>query len=118
MQTVAIQNLHPRRIEEYLRAIQYNGNFDLCNDVYNYVLVVRAKYLQISVAYYLYKNNSNRITNEFETFNRQYYELNSIFTEIIQNVLSDTYSDILGCKKKKSGRPIIVKNVERVLPSG
>ena len=94
LQTVAIQNLHPRRIEEYLRAIQYNGNFDLCNDVYNYVLVVRAKYLQISVAYYLYKNNSNRITNEFETFNRQYYELKSIFIEIIQTFSKSEPSQI------------------------
>ena len=103
LQTVAIQNLNPRRIEEYLRAIQYDGSVDLCEHVYNYVLVVRAKYLQISVAYYLYKNDSIRITNEFETFNRQFYELESIYTEITQ-----TFS------KSEPSRPCILSDMTSV----
>ena len=61
--------LGPEKIRSYLKAILEYYGMDMCHQILNYVLVVRAKYLQLIVAYLTFNNDTNRLAKEFESFN-------------------------------------------------
>ena len=83
LQTVARQSLNPKRMQEYLTAILDSGDIELCAQTFNYMLTTRAKYLQISVAYYTFKNNEKRVTQEFECFNTDFHQYQLVYGQII-----------------------------------
>ena len=84
LETHAIQSLNTEKIAAYLKAIKQTEEDAICEQVFQYILVVRAKYLQISSAYYIYKQDAQRVTNEFESFNRDFNELQRVYQNIIE----------------------------------
>lgn len=79
LQVLAVQNLNGQRLREYLKAIQLTEDSNVCRETVKYIMIVRSKYLQLSTVYYIYKNDTDRVALEFETFNREYEELRNIF---------------------------------------
>ena len=83
LETNAIQSLNTEKISAYLKAIKQTEENAICEQVFQYIIIVRAKYLQISSAYYIYKQDAQRVTNEFESFNRDFTEIQRIYREMI-----------------------------------
>lgn len=83
LQTIAIQSLNPERISAYLRAIKEVDEKEICEQMFQYVILVRSKYLQLSCAYYIYKSDSARVTKEFENFNNHFHELLGIYEDVV-----------------------------------
>ena len=81
LQVLAVQNLNPTRIREYTKEILMTENTNMLTQIYKYVLVVRSKYLQLSCVYFIYKQDSDRVIDEFECFNRDYLEMCKIFKD-------------------------------------
>ena len=75
LQTNFNQHLKPEKIEEYLRIIKNHNGADMCHQMFNYILVVKSKYLQIMTVYYIHKKDVSRVTAIFERFNEHYFEL-------------------------------------------
>ena len=84
LKTIARKNLSPQRIEEYLRVIHKQSGVIKCQEVLEYVLMALAKYLQITVAYSIYKNDPERACAQFELFNEQLEKLCVIFQDVTQ----------------------------------
>ena len=75
--------LGPEKIRSYLKAtLEYYG-IDMCHKILNYVLVVRAKYLQLVVAYFTFNIDTNRVTKEFDSFNLYVYQMQYIYKDIV-----------------------------------
>jgi len=83
LKTIAMQNLAPKRLQEYLEIIYKDGGgLPTVQAVMDYVVVVMGKYLQIMVAYNIHKEESAQVTALFEQFNVNYQSLETIFVEI------------------------------------
>ena len=55
--TIARKNLSPKRIVEYLKVIHRQSGAAKCREVLEYVVMALAKYLQITVAYDIFKGD-------------------------------------------------------------
>ena len=55
-----------------------------CREVLEYVVMALAKYLQITVAYDIFKGDLEKIYGHFELFNEQFEKLCVIFQEVTQ----------------------------------
>ena len=79
LQVLGYQNLKPQRVREYLRAILLTEDVEMSQQIFKYILVVRAMYLQVVCAYYIYQEDSERVGREFELFNQDFEELCNVF---------------------------------------
>jgi hypothetical protein len=71
----------------------------------DYIIVVQCKYLQMMMAYAIFKEDSARATSHIEQFNEQFHT----FAEIFENVTNSVY---------KCGRKIVLeKPTAKVIPS-
>ena len=82
LKTIARKNLSPARIEEYLRVIHKQSGEVKCQEVLEYVFMALAKYLQITVAYSIFKEEPERASAQFELFNEQFEKLCIVFQEV------------------------------------
>ena len=83
LQTNFNQHLKPEKIEEYLRIIKNHHGPDMCQEMFNYILVVKSKYLQIMTIYYIHKKDIDRVTCNFERFNEHYFELQERMNKVL-----------------------------------
>ena len=83
LQTNFNQNLNPEKIEEYLRIIKRHKGKEMCHQLFNYILVVKSKYLQIMTVYYIHKQDISRVTCNFERFNKHYFELKESLDKVL-----------------------------------
>ena len=83
LMVLANQNLSGQRIREYLKVLRLTEDVSVCEQMLNYVLIVRARYLQLSSAYYIYNKDIDRVAEEFTWFNKDYAELCTIFRDEI-----------------------------------
>ena len=86
LQTNAKHALKPQRIKEYLKIVLDSSGKDMCHAVFHYIIVVLGKYLQMMIAYYINKKDSNRVTKEFEKFNDTYEKLTTYFEKVTGEV--------------------------------
>ena len=77
-QTTAIASLKPNKVFEYLKEVERMKNPEMCRQIYQYIFIVRAKYLQMCIAYYASKNDVHRIATEYECFNEDVYKLHEM----------------------------------------
>jgi hypothetical protein len=116
LEVLAEQNLNCQRIREYLRAIRLTEDNDVCHQTFKYILVVRSRYLQISVAYHIYKKDAHHVASEFNCFNREYVELYQIFKEEIGcefNPEQEPTGELVKkCKDSKKVQPDITQSIE------
>ena len=75
LQTNFNQHLKPEKLEEYFRIVKKLHGEEICNKLFDYILVVKGKYLQIMTVFYIFKNDMPRVQNIFERFNDHYNEL-------------------------------------------
>ena len=80
LQTDATAKLNPARIREYLEIIRDFSGTEMCTVVFHYVIIVLGKYLQMMVAYHVYNEELDGVTDEFNHFNQNYDKLVSHFT--------------------------------------
>ena len=83
LQTNFNQHLKPEKIEEYLRIIKNHYGPEMCHQMFNYILVVKSKYLQIMTIYYIHKKDVDRITCNYERFNEHYFELQERMNKVL-----------------------------------
>ena len=79
LEVLACQNLNPQRVKEYLRAIMVTEDSDIAQQSFKYILVVRAMYLQLSTAFYIFQKDPERVRMEFETFNNDFEEMCKVY---------------------------------------
>merc|ERR1719400_2286924 len=72
LQTCAAKNLNPQRVKEYLRIIYQEQGIAVCQATMEYVALVMGKYLQMLVAYSIFKEDPDQVTDHFEQFNRDF----------------------------------------------
>ena len=65
-----------------------NDGVEMCEQVMNYVFIVRAKYLQLITAYLIFKEDTERVGKEFEKFNDHHNQTLCIY----QKVVGETYT--------------------------
>ena len=51
--------------------------------MFQYILVVKSKYLQIMTIYYIHKKDVERITCNYERFNEHYFELKDRMDKVL-----------------------------------
>ena len=83
LQTNFNQHLKPEKIEEYLRIIKNYHGAEMVYQMFNYILVVKSKYLQIMTVYYIHKKDVGRITCNYERFNEHYFELKERMEKVL-----------------------------------
>jgi hypothetical protein len=82
LQTTAAKNLAPKRIKEYMKIIHQEQGPAMCQVAMEYVIIVLGKYLQMMVAYSIFKEDPARVTTLFEQFNEKYTKLCEVFQEV------------------------------------
>eukprot|EP00092_Neocalanus_flemingeri_P025111 GFUD01027228.1.p1 GENE.GFUD01027228.1~~GFUD01027228.1.p1 ORF type:complete len:752 (+),score=153.06 GFUD01027228.1:200-2455(+) len=84
------QHLKPEKLEEYLRIINRHKGAEMCHQMFNYILVVKSKYLQIMTVYYIHKNDVARVSCNFERFNKHYFELEESLDKVLKEEMTET----------------------------
>ena len=88
LKTIATQNLAPKRIQEYMTIIyKEGGGLSMCQYVMDYIVVVLSKYLQMMVSYYIFREDSARVTSQFEQFNEHFEKNFKYFCKSYWNCL-------------------------------
>ena len=75
MQTNFNQHLKPGKIDEYFQLILRHHGPEMVREMFDYILVVKGKYLQMMTVYYIFKKDISRVQANFERFNEHYFEL-------------------------------------------
>lgn len=88
LQIVAEQSLNPTRISTYLNAIKETESIEVFEQAFSYVACTKARYLQLMCAYYIFKNDPDRVGLEFEFFNREFIEIHDIYQTMIAEKLA------------------------------
>ena len=83
LQTLAINSLSPSKVESYLIALIKSQGLDIAIAAFNYILVVRSKYLQLICTFYMYKNDHIRVEKEYSCFNQHYTEYMKIYENLV-----------------------------------
>ena len=71
-QSNAIQSLKPDKIQLYLEALAKSRSRDIVQETFNYVVLVRSKYLLIVTAFYMHRGDFDRVQFEFSSFNEDF----------------------------------------------
>ena len=75
LQTNFNQHLKPDKLQEYFKIVKKLHGSEMVQQLFDYILVVMGKYLQIVTVYYIFKNDISRIQSNFERFNSHYEDL-------------------------------------------
>ena len=82
LETKANLSFKQQNIREFLsKVVKTRGKWQ-AKHLASYVFIVRAKYLQIVTAFYLYDNDTERVEVEFENFNSDVKQLQNIHEEL------------------------------------
>ena len=81
LETEANHCFKPEHIVSYLSMSSEFCSLDESKDIFRYIVFVRAKYLQMVVAFYLYKNDVARVEAEFHAFNDFFEEIVATYLE-------------------------------------
>ena len=82
LQTSAVANFKPTKVQQYLKEILKVQGIDMAKIIFNYIIIVRAKYLQIVSIYYSHANDTVRIEKEFQSFNTDFEELEIVHSKL------------------------------------
>jgi len=83
-QTEFYQHMKTEKITKFLKIVMEKDGADACRAMCQYILVVKSKYLQIMVMYFIYQNEPDTVAKEFEKFNRDFYDFQSNFEKIVR----------------------------------
>ena len=88
LQTTAILHLKPEKVKTYVVALYNSQGYEKAKMAFDYAIAVRGKYLQIVCAFYLFKNDQERVEKEFDLFNQDFQELMTIQEDLLQKLNS------------------------------
>ena len=88
LQTLAIQTLKPEKISNYLKILSTTKNKAEMQEMFEYIITVRAKYLILVVSFYAFRNNVKRVEGELEKFNQFFEEIKSLIEPIAISTVS------------------------------
>ena len=108
LQTTAILYLHPEKVKTYLIALFNSQGYYKARMAFEYAIAVRGKYLQIVCAFYLFKNDQERVEKELDLFNHDFQELINIHKDLLQKVNSTS----LALEHKSSDKTSIENQVQ------
>ena len=91
LQTSAHRSLKPRMVEKYLKALLESEGIEAAILVFNYIMIVKAKYLQLATIFYIFKKDDIRVETEFGSFNLDYRELEEIYQNLFQQDFDPQY---------------------------
>ena len=86
LETKASMSFKQQNIQQLLLKVSKTRGKAYAKQLASYVLIVRAKYLQIITAFYLYDNDTERVEEEFKSFNNDVNQLQKIHKEIFDEV--------------------------------
>ena len=75
--------LNPPKVEEYLLIILRQRGIVACVEMFDYVITVEAKFLQMFVLFHIYCDNMDGVINQFNLFNRHFMDISRRFTKLI-----------------------------------
>ena len=82
LQTTAVSNFKPTKVQQYLKEILKVQGMDMAKIIFNYIIIVKAKYLQIVSIFYSHFNDTVRIEKEFQSFNSEFEELEIVHLKL------------------------------------
>ena len=110
LQTIAQQSLNPDKVSSYLKAIKQTEEVEMCEQMFLYVILTRSKYLQLMSAYFIFKNDTERVGVEFENFNNDFHDFLDSYRAVVGEDFSPslTPSSILiqTCQNNDAGRTL------------
>ena len=83
-------NYAPKRVKTYIAIIHQQRGLDETYKVTKYILLVLGKYMQMMVAYRIFKEDDveRRVATLYETFNAHFKQLSGAFEEVTGTVFS------------------------------
>ena len=86
LRIIAVQNLAPKKVKEYLEIVFREKGFRKSHDVMRFILLVHGKHLQMMVAYTVFKEDpsavQDRVMKLFDAFNKDYAALIMVFENV------------------------------------
>ena len=107
LKTTAVKSFASKRIEEYLRIIHARGGTAMCQEVLEYIVLVLGKYLQMMVAFHIFKGDLEKVILQFKHFNT----LHSGICEVFLAVTNDPFHPGALRKQKAEARPMLRENL-------
>ena len=86
LETKASMSFKEQNVRELLSKVMKTRGRARAKHLAAYVFIVRAKYLQIVTAFYLYDNDAERVEEEFQSFNSNVRQLKKIHKELFGEV--------------------------------
>ena len=83
LETKAGCSFTPENIEQYLNRVSKEKGKQEAKELATYVFIVRAKYLVLISAFYLYMNDKERVDNEFRAFEEDVEQLKTIHRRVL-----------------------------------
>ena len=82
LETKASLSFKQQNIRDLLYKVEKTRGRIQAKHLASYIFIVRAKYLQIVTAFYIYENDTERVEEEFESFNNDVKQLQAIHKEL------------------------------------
>ena len=89
LQTNARKSLNPTKVSSYLNSIKETEKIESFQQKFSYVISTKSRYLQLMCAYYIFKNDTDRVGVEFDRFNQEFNILFGVYQEIIAEKLAN-----------------------------
>ena len=83
LHTIAIQSLKPEKISQYLEETSRLKEEDEVKETFNYVILVRSKYLLLVSAFYMFRDDSQRVELEFKMFNEDFEKIMDLHDRMV-----------------------------------
>jgi hypothetical protein len=83
LQANAKKSLNPIKVSSYLNSIKATETIESFQQKFSYVTSTKSRYLQLMCAYYIFKNDTDRVGIEFDRFNQEFNVLFGVYQEII-----------------------------------
>ena len=83
-QTEFYQHMKTEKITKFLKIVMEKDGAEACQAMYQSILIVKSKYLQMIVMYFIYQNEPDTVAKEFEKFNRDFFDFQSNYETIVK----------------------------------
>ena len=93
LETEANNCFNLEHIESYLCMSSMFQSLDTSKDIFRYIVFVRAKYLQMVAAFYIYKNDVARVNAEFIAFNDFFARIKDMYQETFGKMLFESETE-------------------------
>ena len=93
LQSVAKKSLNPKKVESYFNVIKDEKTISEFQKAFSYVAATKARYLQLMCTYYIFKNDTDRVGQEFETFNSDFHTIFDMYQAIVEEILASSNTE-------------------------